>query len=133
MEGFSMSLDTLIQEDLVIFRRKVIGCFKEQHPHIFSLLENLFSGRKNMVGIQVTEEGSIAGKYTLVMDGINVVEVKSGTLDSALHHPLLGVIKPYVTIERSAIETMIKDEKFKTEVFSSIAKYLPDFTIRFMH
>lgn len=127
-----MSLDTLIQDDLVNFRREVIGCFKEQHPHIFLILEHMFSGRKNRIGIQVTEDGSIAGRYTLVMDGINVVEVKSGTLESALHHPLLGVIKPYVTIERSAIETMVKDEQFKTEIFTSIVKYLPDFTIRFM-
>ncbi len=129
----SVNLNTLMQEDLVNFRRDLILCFKEQHPHIFSLLENMFSGRKNMLGIQVTEEGRIAGKYTLVMDGMNVVEVKSGTLDSALHHPLLGIIKPYITIERNAIETIIKDERFKTEVFSSIVKYLPDVTIRFMH
>ncbi len=127
-----MSVDVLIQEDLVNFRRKLIECFKEQHPHIFSILEHSFSGRKNMVGIQVTEQGKVVGKYTLIMDGINVVEAKSGTLDSALHHPLLGVVKPYVTVERSAIETMIKDERFKSEMFSSIARYLPDVTIQFL-
>lgn len=38
-----------------------------------------------MVGIQVTEDGNIVEKYTLMMDGINVVEAKSGVLDSALH------------------------------------------------
>ncbi|MBI3535155.1 MAG: hypothetical protein HY072_06690 [Deltaproteobacteria bacterium] len=56
----------------------------------------------------MTEAGSVVGKYTLMMDGINVVEAKSGTLDSALHHPLLGVVKPYVTIERSVIENLVK-------------------------
>lgn len=127
-----MSLDTLIQDDLLNFRREMIVSFKKQHPHIFSILENMFSGHKNMVGMQITEEGKIVGKYTLMMDGINVVESKSGTLDSAVHHPFLGVIKPYITIERSAIEKMIKDEKLKTEIFSSIVKYLPDFTIQFL-
>ena len=127
-----MSVDILIQEDLVNFRRNLIQCFKAQHPHIFSIIEYTLSGHKNLVGIQVTEDGNISGKYTLVLDGINVVEAKSGTLDSALHHPLLGVVKPYVTIERTVIEAMVKDERFKTEIFTSIAKYLPDVTIKFL-
>jgi len=127
-----MSVDTLIQEDLVNFRRNLIVGFKAQHPHIFTILENMFSGRKNMVGIQVTENGNVIGKYTLMMDGINVVEAKNGVLDSALHHPLLGVVKPYVTVERSVIEKMIKDDQFKTEMFASISKYLPDVTIKFL-
>ena len=127
-----MSVDTLIQEDLVNFRRNLIVCFKAQHPHVFSILEYTFSGHKNMVGMQVTEDGDIVGEYTLIMDGINVVEVKSGILDSALHHPLLGVVKPYVTVERSVIETMVKDDRFKTEMFITISKYLPDVTIKFL-
>lgn len=127
-----MSVDSLIQDELVNFRRELIGCFKTQHPHIFSILERVFAGQKNMVGIQVTEDGNIVGKYTLMMDGINVVEAKSGTLDSALHHPLLGVVKPYVTIERSVIEILVKDDQFKREMFTSIAKYLPDVTIKFL-
>ena len=127
-----MSVDALIQDDLVNFRRELISCFKNQHPHIFSILERVFAGHKNMVGIQVTEDGTIIGKYTLMMDGINVVEAKSGTLDSALHHPLLGVVKPYVTIERSVIQKLVKDEEFKKEMFISIARYLPDITIKFL-
>lgn len=127
-----MSIDTLIQDDLVNFRRELIGCFKTQHPHIFSILERVFAGHKNMVGIQVTEDGNVVGKYTLMMDGINVVEAKSGTLDSALHHPLLGVVKPYVTIERNVVEKLVKDDQFKNEIFTSIARYLPDVTIKFL-
>jgi len=127
-----MSVDTLIQDDLMNFRRNLIVGFKEQHPHIFTILEKVFSGHKNMVGIQVTEDGNVIGKYTLMMDGINVVEAKSGVLDSALHHPLLGVVKPYITVERSVIENLVKDDRFKTEIFTTIANYLPDVTIKFL-
>jgi len=127
-----MNVDSLIQYDLVNFRRELIGCFKTQHPHIFSIIERVFAGHKNMVGIQVTEDGNVVGKYTLMMDGINVVEAKSGTLDSALHHPLLVVVKPYVTIERSVIQTLVKDDQFKNEMFTAITKYLPDLTIKFL-
>ena len=127
-----MSVDTLIQDKLVNFRRNLIIGFKAQHPHIFTILENVFSGRKNMVGIQVTEDGNIVGKYTLMMDGINVIEAKSGVLDSALHHPLLGVVKPYVIIERSVIEKLVNDDRFKTDIFTTIAEYLPDVTVKFL-
>jgi hypothetical protein len=127
-----MSVDTLIQEDLVNFRRTLIEHFKAQHPQIFSILEYTFSGHENMVGLQVTENENVVGKYTFMMNGIDVVEVKSGILDSALHHPLLGVVKPYVTIERSVIERIIKDNGFKSEMFTSITNYLPDFTIKFL-
>ena len=127
-----MSVDTLIQDDLLNFRRSLVVSFKAQHPHLFTILEHMFSGHRNMVGIQVAEDGKVVGKYTLMMEGINVIEAKSGVLDSALHHPLLGVVKPYVTVERSIIEKMVKDEQFKEEMFTSIAKYLPDITVRFL-
>lgn len=127
-----MTVDILIQQDLVNFRRNLIQCFKMQHPHIFSILERVFAGRENMVGIQITENGTVVGKYTLLMDGINVVEARAGSLDSALHHPLLGVVKPYVIIERSVVEKLVKDERFKTEIFTSITHYLPDITIKFL-
>ncbi|MDF2635530.1 MAG: hypothetical protein K0R78_2404 [Pelosinus sp.] len=127
-----MSIDTLIQKDLINFRHSILERFKEQHPHMYSILDHMLSGRKNMVGLQVYEGGNVVGTYTLMMDGVNVVEAKSGILDSALHHPLLGVVKPYVEIERNAIEAMIKDDQFKTEIFTSIAKYLPDITIKFL-
>lgn len=127
-----MSLDTFIQNDLVNFRREVINGFKEKHSTMFAMLERIFAGQRNMVGMQVAENGAIAGKYTFITDGIDIIEVKSGVLESEIHHPLLGVVKPYVTIERSALEAMLKDERFKSEVFSTLMHYLPDLTIRFL-
>ncbi|MBP2657482.1 MAG: hypothetical protein H6Q69_514 [Firmicutes bacterium] len=43
-----MSVDTLIQEDLVNFRRTLIEHFKAQHPQILSILEYTFSGHENI-------------------------------------------------------------------------------------
>jgi hypothetical protein len=75
-----MSVDTIIQEDSVNFRRKLIECFKTQHLHVFSLLEHTLSGHKNMIGIQVSDNGNVIGKYTLMLGALNVVEGKSGLL-----------------------------------------------------
>ena len=127
-----MSLDTLIKNDLVNFRQEIIKSLKEQHSNIFLVLERIFSGHKNMVGMQVMENGKLAEKYTFVMDGINVVEVKSGVLASEIHRPFLGVVKPYITVERNTIETLVKDESFKSDIFSSMSRYLPALTIQFM-
>lgn len=127
-----MSLDTLIETDLVNFRKEVLRNFKEQHPHIFAILEHVLTGHKNMVGMEILENGNSAGQFTFLLDGIDVAEVKCGTLNSSLHHPLLGIIKPYVTIERSAIEAMIKDEQFKDDIFHTFSKYLPDITFKFL-
>ncbi len=127
-----MSLDTLIQNDLVNFRREVLESFKKKHSAMFTMLERIFAGQRNKMGMQVTEHGAIAGKYTFITDGVDIVEVKSGVLESEIHHPLLGVVKPYITIERSALEAMLKDGRFKSEVFSTLINYLPDVTIQFL-
>lgn len=127
-----MSLDTLIAKDLVNFRKAVIASFKDAHPQIFSIVERVLKGHQNMVGMQVTENGVMAGTFTFVLDGIDITAVKSGELESAVHHSLFGVIKPYITIERSAIETMIRDEQFKKDLFSAFVKYLPDLTFKFL-
>jgi hypothetical protein len=130
--GNMMSLDTLVQNDLVNFRREVLKSFRENHPTMFTMMERVFAGRKNMVGMQVTENGAVVGTYTFITNGIDIAEVKSGVLESEIHHPLLGVVKPYMTVERSALEAMLKDERFKSEVFSTLVHYLPDLTIRFL-
>lgn len=127
-----MSLDTLIQEDLVSLRCSLISYFKTQHPQIFMILERIFEGTKNKVGLQVTENDKMVGQYTFILDGINVVEVKSGVLESELHHPFLGVVKPLAIIERTSIEKMIQDEQFQKELFPTLAKHLPNITVKFM-
>ncbi len=134
--NYMRGVNALVQEGLVFSRRDLIrdliACFKEQHPCLFPIIKSVLSGHKIMVELQIMGNGIVVEKYTLLMDGLDVLAIKSGNFDFAIHHPLVNALKPYIRIERSAIETMDEDENFAKEIFASIAKYLPDITIGFM-
>lgn len=49
------------------------------------------------------------GEYALLFNGTKITDVESGKLDSEVHYPLFGTIKPYISIERSALEKMMAD------------------------
>jgi len=135
--NYMKGITVLVQEGLVFSRRDLIrdliSRFKEQHPCFFPIVKSVLSGHKMMIELQITESNVIVEKYTLLMDGIDVLEIQSGKFDFTMQHPLVNVVKPYIRIERSAIEAMDEDESFGTEIFSSIVKYLPDITIGFIH
>lgn len=134
---YMRGVNILVQAGLVFSRRDLIRdlivCFKEQHPCFFPIIKSLLSGHKMMIELQIMESNIVVEKYTLLMDGIDVLEIQSGKFDFTMHHPLVNVVKPYIRIERSAIEAMDEDGSFETEIFSSIVKYLPDITIGFIH
>ncbi len=125
-------LDYLIREKLVPLRKKVVESLLEKHPHIFSMLNSYLSKKNNRVGIRITEDGKTVGEYTFTLDGIHIREIKSGALESEIHHPL-GVIKPYAIIEKGVLEKVLEDEQsFINEPFTAARKYMPDITIKFM-
>lgn len=124
--------DILIKEKVVPFREKILSIVKEKHPYFYSIADNLLAGRKNKVGLQVTQDGQVIGEYTFHLAGLHVDSVDAGQLDSGIHHPLLGLVKPYGVIEINAIERMLKDEEFTTELISAFARYLPDITVKFL-
>lgn len=127
------NLDKLVKDELVPMRKKIMASFSQKHPQLFSMVNAMMAGRDGKVGMQVTENGQVVGKYTFQLDGINIVNVESGTLESALQCPLVGILKPYATIERSALEEMLKNEQnFIEDPFPTIIKYLPKITISFM-
>jgi hypothetical protein len=127
------NVDTLVQERFVEFRRKVVQSFSEQHPHIFSIMQTVFANRHMKAGMQVTENGQIIGEYTIHADGVHISHVESGVLSSEIQHPFLGVVKPYLVIERNSLENILNDEAtFMNNIFSAIPKYLPDMTIKFL-
>ncbi|HWR43068.1 hypothetical protein [Sporomusa sp.] len=124
--------DNLIKEKVLPFREKILGVVKEKHPHMYAVANGILSGRKNKAGLQVTQDGKVVGEYTFHLDGIHIESVECGKLDSEIHHPFLGVVKPYGVLEKSAIEKMLEDEGFSNEMFSALVKYLPDVTIKFL-
>ena len=126
-------LDKLIIEQFVPFRERVLTAVREKHPYLLSMINAFLANKENRVGLQVTENGQVTGQYTFFLTGIHVVKTESGKLESEVHHPFMGVIRPYVLIERSIIERMISDEaSFSADVFATLPKYLPELTIKFL-
>ena len=131
--GLSMSeLDTLVTQELVEYRKKVLDAWQVRHPTIYAAVNAMLSGKTNRLGMQVTENNQVAGEYTFNLQGIHISSVDSGKLISEIHHPFLGVIKPYVIIDKGQIEHLVKDEELLSNVVAALPKYLPGLTIKFM-
>lgn len=127
-------VDTLVQDKLLPMRNRVLDVLEKKHANIFAMINPLLASHKNKFGLQVTENGRVVGEYVLHLGGLRVNNVEIGKLDSEFHHPLMGVIKPYASIERKALEKIIADEqRLQNELFSTLAEYLPDITIKFLH
>lgn len=125
------TVDNLIIEQFVPFRQKLIENLRTKHPHILSIMDNIFSGKKNRFGLQVTENGKTIGEFTFHLNGINIEETTSGKLLPELSHPFLGVIKPYIVVEKKALENLMQDEAFSHDPLSTFGKHLPDITFKF--
>ncbi len=126
-------LDSLVTKQLVEYRENILKAFKEKHPYVVGMLETVFSGKENRVGLQVTDSGKVLGEYTFVVTGIQISSTETGSLDSSLKHPLLGItIKPYILIEKEVLEKMIKDESYKEDLLGYITRILPDLTVKFL-
>jgi hypothetical protein len=127
-----VDLDKLVIEQFVPFRGRVIDAVHGKHPQIFSILHAVLSGKKNKVGLQVIEDGKPTGEYTFNMDGLESTGTDTGKLESEIHHPFLGIIKPYLIIERSDLEKIIADEPaFVDDPFSTLPKHLSKLTVKF--
>lgn len=125
-------LDRMIEEKLIPLRKKTIDSFAKRHPHIFMVLNGYLSKKNNFAGLQVTENGKVIGEYTFYLDGLYISKIEKGTLSSEIHHPF-GTVKPYGIVEKSVLEQMLADEeRLINEPFSTMAKYLPGITIKFM-
>lgn len=125
-------LDSMIEEKLIPLRKKVVDSLAERHPHIFSVLNGYLSRKNNHAGLQVTENGKVIGEYTFYLDGLYISRVEKGTLSSEMHHPF-GTVKPYGIVEKGVLEQMLEnEEKLIKEPFSTVTKYLPGITIKFI-
>ncbi|MBP2653712.1 MAG: hypothetical protein H6Q73_1281 [Firmicutes bacterium] len=127
-------IDALIKDKLVPMRNRVLDALEKKHPQIFSVMNPILANKKNKFGLQVLENGRVVGEYVLYLSGLRVEDVENGKLDSEIHHPFMGVIKPYASIERKILEKVISDEKsFENELFPTVARYLPEMTVKFLH
>lgn len=124
--------DKFVLEKLVPFREQVIQTLKTKNPILISMAENLLRGKQNKVGMKVLDNGKVAGIYTFHLEGIHITKTECETLQSEIHHPFLGLIKPYVEVEKSALEKMVSDENFLQEPFSAATKYLPSVALKFL-
>jgi hypothetical protein len=125
-------VNRLVTKDFVSFREQVIASLINKHPKALGLVNSILAERRNRVGMHVTENGMVAGEYTFHLEGLKICSVDTGVLASEIHHPLLGIIKPYVIIEVSTLERIVNDEKFIKDFFATLPKYLSKITIRFL-
>ena len=127
-------LDVLIKDKLVPLRERILESFSQKHPHIKSMMNCVMSGKKNKVGMVVTENGQVAGEYTFHTEGVHVASVESGVLSSEINHPFMGVIRPYAIVERATLEKMLDDEKrFEDNLLATAMGYIPEVTLKFLH
>lgn len=127
-----MDLDKLIMEEFVQFREKILMGVQARHPHMFAAINTILANKENKVGLRVMEDGKMLREYTFNLNGVHISSVDKGQLLSEIHHPMLGVIRPYVIAERSHLEQMLNEQGFFTDLAATIPKYLPGLTIKFM-
>ena len=126
-------VDALVRDRLLPLRERIVDAFAAKHPHWNTMIGAFLNNKENKAGMQVVENGQIVGQYTFHLTGMRIRDTEYGKLDSAINHPLMGLIKPYLIVERRALEKMIGDEANLTnEPFSTAAKYLPDITFKFL-
>jgi hypothetical protein len=125
-------VDTLVKEKIVPMRKRLVDSLLQKHPHILGLAEKYLAGNNNRIGMRVTENGSAVGEYTFHLSGLQIRDIEYGVLSSELHVPF-GIIKPYVIVDKSVLEQMLKDEQeFTNNLFTTSWKYLPDTTVKFL-
>jgi hypothetical protein len=128
-------IDTFVKSEFVPFRERLVETLSKKHPQLFTFFGALFTNQQgNKFGLQVTENGQVIGEYSLDFNGTKITNVESGKLESEIHHPFLGTVKPYVSVERKTLEKMIDNEdKLSSDPIPMAVQYLPDITIRFLH
>ena len=125
-------VDALIKEKLVPMRKRLVDGLVQKQPHILGMADKYLAGKNNKIGVRVTENGGTVGDYTFHLGGLQVSDLECGVLSSELHHPL-GIIRPYVIIEKGVLERLLNDEQdFIKEPFTITRKYMPDVTIKFL-
>ncbi|MBP2650103.1 MAG: hypothetical protein H6Q74_928 [Firmicutes bacterium] len=125
-------VEELIKDRFVPFRQKVIQTLKTKYPFILTAIEGVLSTKNNSIGLQVVDNGAVVGEFTFHLSGLNIETTECGSITPEFHHPFLGVIKPYIVVEKTALEIAISDDGFSREPLATLSRYLPNMTFKFM-
>ncbi|GEM_PF-2745854 len=124
--------DKFIQDEFFPFYKRVLEAFKKSHPKLFAVLDLFLSGKKNNIGIRLTENEIAVGEYTLYLEGVGLSHIENGVLASEVRTPF-GIIRPYTILEKSTLQKMIYDEpQFVKDPFKTKMKYADEFTVKFL-
>ena len=123
--------DKFMQEEFLPFCKRASDAFEQNHSALFAAFKSFLSGQ-TLLGMRLTENATILGDYTIVLEDGKFTRIDNGVLTSAIHTPF-GVIKPYYILEVSTVKQMIEDEQsFIAHPFATKLKYLSEVTIKFL-
>jgi hypothetical protein len=126
-------LDRLVRERFIPFRERLTSIISSKHPYIITMLEAVTMDHDNKVGLQITEGGQPAGEYTLHLSGINITRAEGGKLEAEVQHPILGLMRPCVVVERAGLERLIAaEDKLVSDFYDTLPSHLPDFSVKFL-
>jgi hypothetical protein len=124
--------DKFVEDCFMPFYRRVHEAFRHNHQTWFSLFNSFLLGKKNHIGLRLIEAEKTIGEYTLFLEGAAISHLDSNIFSSEVNTPF-GVVRPYIVLEKSAVERMIADEKdFISDPFGTKMKYIRDTTIKFL-
>lgn len=133
MQATSGDVDRLVMEGFVPFRNRLTGVFRDKHPYLFGMASTILAGKASRLGVQVTENGRVAGEYTLHVKGVEITHAEPGRLDAEVQLPHVGTIRPYVVIERGGLEKIIGDEAaIMADPVPAMLRHLPVMTLKFL-
>lgn len=123
-------LNLLVNQKLVPFKERNLILFSEKFPILYTALCKLLDGRTFKIGFQITENNIVVGTYTLTVNGVHIVHIEAGSLEPELSLPWIGIIKPYVIMEKKDFEESLEEtDSFSIEI---LKKYLPKIIFRFL-
>lgn len=124
--------DRLIDE-FVAFRNQLTTTFRDKHPYLFAAATTVLAGKESKFGMRITEGGRPVGEYTLSLSGTTITGAVGGRLESGIQLPYIGVLKPFISIERDRLESILADrDAILADPFQAMLKHLPSMTIGFL-
>lgn len=125
--------DKLITESLIPFRKELLERFAAQHPVLYTAAKTFLGKKESRIGMQITDGNYITGKYTFILNGIDITDVQKDIINPSFEVPMLGNIKMYMVMEEKDVVTMLQDKAFFTdEIIETGMKYMPAITLKFL-